>query len=263
MILAGMVETGERHQTARPNRSTSPASPTLGKVAEGQGRGAANNGQSHFARSLAAVKDWCRTTRHRPVREQRAWLSRYSTVTTPTMASRGTCGGYGNIATKSSGSGTSGWNVEHEGSHSMGELQRVPRPSRAASGQDHGPLHHDGTNLTREEPDAGIPLVRVCEGRRGQPPRLPGTRLAYRPSRAYGLKPQLFRPRGLSTGGRAALLSLHCARLLPLPGLGLETVEVRHAFLCRLSARRAQGSRAHLMKLRYEARASISIVDSV
>ena len=28
-----------------------------------------------FARSLAAIKDWCRTNRHRPAREQRAWLS--------------------------------------------------------------------------------------------------------------------------------------------------------------------------------------------
>jgi hypothetical protein len=28
-----------------------------------------------FARSLAAVKDWCRTNRHRPACEQRAWLS--------------------------------------------------------------------------------------------------------------------------------------------------------------------------------------------
>jgi hypothetical protein len=28
-----------------------------------------------FARSLAAVKAWCRTNRHRPAREQRAWLS--------------------------------------------------------------------------------------------------------------------------------------------------------------------------------------------
>jgi RNA-directed DNA polymerase len=31
--------------------------------------------KSRFARSLAAVKDWCRTNRHRPAREQRAWLS--------------------------------------------------------------------------------------------------------------------------------------------------------------------------------------------
>jgi hypothetical protein len=28
--------------------------------------------KSRFARSLAAVKDWCRTNRHWPVREQRA-----------------------------------------------------------------------------------------------------------------------------------------------------------------------------------------------
>jgi RNA-directed DNA polymerase len=31
--------------------------------------------KSRFARSLAAVKDWCRTNRHRPVREQRARLT--------------------------------------------------------------------------------------------------------------------------------------------------------------------------------------------
>jgi RNA-directed DNA polymerase len=31
--------------------------------------------KSRFARSLAAVKNWCRTNRHRPAREQRAWLS--------------------------------------------------------------------------------------------------------------------------------------------------------------------------------------------
>ena len=30
---------------------------------------------SRFARSLVAVKDWCRTNRHRPLREQRVWLS--------------------------------------------------------------------------------------------------------------------------------------------------------------------------------------------
>jgi hypothetical protein len=31
--------------------------------------------KSRFARSLAAVKTWCRTNRHRSPREQRAWLS--------------------------------------------------------------------------------------------------------------------------------------------------------------------------------------------
>jgi hypothetical protein len=29
----------------------------------------------HRIRLLAAVKDWCRTSRHRPAREQYAWLS--------------------------------------------------------------------------------------------------------------------------------------------------------------------------------------------
>jgi RNA-directed DNA polymerase len=31
--------------------------------------------KSRFARSLAAVKDWCQTNRHRPISVQRAWLS--------------------------------------------------------------------------------------------------------------------------------------------------------------------------------------------
>ena len=31
--------------------------------------------KSRFARSLAAVQDWCRINRHRPVREQRVWLT--------------------------------------------------------------------------------------------------------------------------------------------------------------------------------------------
>jgi RNA-directed DNA polymerase len=31
--------------------------------------------KSRFARSLAAIKDWCRSNRHQPVRDQRAWLS--------------------------------------------------------------------------------------------------------------------------------------------------------------------------------------------
>jgi RNA-directed DNA polymerase len=31
--------------------------------------------KSRFARSLAAIKDWCRSNRHLPVREQRAWLT--------------------------------------------------------------------------------------------------------------------------------------------------------------------------------------------
>jgi RNA-directed DNA polymerase len=31
--------------------------------------------KSRFARSLAAIKAWCRTNRHQPAREQCAWLS--------------------------------------------------------------------------------------------------------------------------------------------------------------------------------------------
>src|SRR5215475_636009 len=61
-----------RPQTARRNRSTSSASPTRGKS---RGRVRRTTAKSRFARSLAAVKEWCRTNRHRPAREQRAWLS--------------------------------------------------------------------------------------------------------------------------------------------------------------------------------------------
>src|SRR5262249_31125607 len=72
-------------------------------------------------------------------------------------ASRGTFGGYRSIATKSCGSGTSGWNVEREDgcSHGLTSTRSSPvircqRPSTATP---------DGTNLTHEEPDAGILLV--------------------------------------------------------------------------------------------------------
>jgi RNA-directed DNA polymerase len=45
------------------------------KSRKGKGVARQTTAKSRFARSLAAVKDWCRTNRHRPVPEQRAWLS--------------------------------------------------------------------------------------------------------------------------------------------------------------------------------------------
>jgi hypothetical protein len=45
------------------------------KSRNGKGVVRQTTAKSRFARSLAAVKDWCRTNRHRPVPEQRAWLS--------------------------------------------------------------------------------------------------------------------------------------------------------------------------------------------
>jgi RNA-directed DNA polymerase len=57
--------------------------------------------KSRFARSLAAVKDWCRTNRHRSMREQRAWLSAVLNGHYAYYGITGTIGDYRNIATKS------------------------------------------------------------------------------------------------------------------------------------------------------------------
>src|SRR5258705_9217847 len=46
-----------------------------GKSRKGKNVVRQTTAKSRFARSLAAVKDWCRTNRHRPAREQHAWLS--------------------------------------------------------------------------------------------------------------------------------------------------------------------------------------------
>jgi hypothetical protein len=104
---------------------------------------------------------------------------RYSTVTTPTMASRETCGGYGNIAIKLSGSGTNGWNVEHEGSRSHGRASTRSSCVTGCQRQGSFTATPDGTNLTREEPDA------LCGARPWQPPRIPAPKaiLHSRPAR--------------------------------------------------------------------------------
>ena len=46
-----------------------------GKSRKGKNVVRQTTAKSRFARSLAAVKEWCRTNRHRPAREQHAWLS--------------------------------------------------------------------------------------------------------------------------------------------------------------------------------------------
>jgi RNA-directed DNA polymerase len=46
-----------------------------GKSRKGKNVVRQTTAKSRFARSLAAVKDWCRINRHRPPREQRAWVS--------------------------------------------------------------------------------------------------------------------------------------------------------------------------------------------
>jgi RNA-directed DNA polymerase len=57
--------------------------------------------KSRFARSLAAVKDCCRTNRHRSMREQRAWLSAVLNGHYAYYGITGTIGDYRNIAAKS------------------------------------------------------------------------------------------------------------------------------------------------------------------
>jgi hypothetical protein len=46
-----------------------------GKSRKGKNVVRQTTAKSRFARSPAAVKDWCRTNRHRPAREQHAWSS--------------------------------------------------------------------------------------------------------------------------------------------------------------------------------------------
>jgi RNA-directed DNA polymerase len=57
-------------QLRRPTRPHS-----WGKSQKGKDVVRQTTAKSRFARSLAVVKEWCRTNRHQPVREQRAWLS--------------------------------------------------------------------------------------------------------------------------------------------------------------------------------------------
>jgi len=44
-----------------------------GKSRNGKDVARQRTAKSRFARSVAAVKEWCQTNRHRPAREQRAW----------------------------------------------------------------------------------------------------------------------------------------------------------------------------------------------
>ena len=90
--------------------------------------------KNRFARSLATVKDWCRTHRHLPPREQHAWLT---AVLNGHFAYYGITGNirqlqdfrYQVVRT---------WH-KWLARRTRG-CQRVPRPSPAASGQDRSPL---------------------------------------------------------------------------------------------------------------------------
>src|SRR6266699_1749492 len=95
-------------------------------------------------------------------------------VTMPTMASRGTIGDYRNIATKSQRYGASGWNVEREDGCSYGLTSTRSSPVIRCQRPGSSTATPAGTNLSREEPDGGNLRVRICGGRGGQRPRLPG-----------------------------------------------------------------------------------------
>src|ERR1700752_3216548 len=92
----------------------------------------------------------------------------------PTTALQGTSGGYSSIATKSRGSGTSGWNVEREEGCSYGLTSTRSSPVIHCQRPGSSTATPAGTNLSREEPDGGNLRVRICGGRGGQRPRLPG-----------------------------------------------------------------------------------------
>src|SRR5262249_12072780 len=186
-----------RRQTARSNRSTSSASPTRG---ESHGRARTWCGKQRPKADLPA-----RWPRSRPGAgptgiglhaNSAPGCLQYSTVTTPTTASRGTFGSYRSIATKSCGSGTSGWNVEREDGCSHGLTSTRSSPGTHCQRPGSFTATPDGTNLTHEEPDAGILLVRVCGGRGGNPLAYPAnTGRAAKRSRNGSLPPDCYRAR--------------------------------------------------------------------
>src|SRR6516225_2476827 len=95
-------------------------------------------------------------------------------VTLPTTASRGIFGSCRTFATKSCGPGISGWHVEREDGRSYGTPSTRSSPVTRCQRPGSFTATPDGANLTREEPDASVALVRDCGGRGGEPPRLPG-----------------------------------------------------------------------------------------
>ena len=104
----------------------------------------------------------------------------------PTTALQGTSGGYSSIATKSRGTGTSGWNVEREEGCSYGltsTRSSLVIPCQRPGSSTATPA---GTNLSREEPDGGNLRVRICGGRGWQRPRLPGTSRSFLVCGWYG-----------------------------------------------------------------------------
>ena len=120
--------------------------------------------KDRYARALASETEWCRRNLHRPFREQHAHLSR--TI-------RGHCAYYG-----ITGNGRRIRWYHHQpcaygGNGSRGAVGTAicrghasghARTASPAAGLDRPPVQCRLSNLTREEPDAGNPHVRVCEG---------------------------------------------------------------------------------------------------
>src|SRR6516164_3153761 len=88
-------------------------------------------------------------------------------VTLPTTASRGIFGSCRTFATKSCGPGISGWHVEREDGRSYGTPSTRSSPVTPCQRPGSFTATPDGSNLTREEPDASVALVRDCGGRGG------------------------------------------------------------------------------------------------
>lgn len=164
-----------RRQTARRNRSITSASPT-----HGESLGEARTWCGRQRPKVALLARWPRSRTGAEAIDTSLYANsapgclRHSMVTLPTSVSRGIFGGSRHIATKPCGLGTSGWNGEREEGSSSGTNSTRSLPGTHCQRPGSLTATPDGTKLSREEPDALVALVRVCGGRGGQPPRLPG-----------------------------------------------------------------------------------------
>src|SRR5215470_16349795 len=165
----------ERRQTARRNRSTSSASPT-----RGENRGRVRTWRGKQRPKAALLARWSRSRTGAGLTgtglsaSSASGCLRCSMVIMLTTASRGISGGYSSIATKSRGYGTSGWSVEREEGCTYGLTSTRSSPVIRCQRPGSSTATPDGANLSREEPDGGNLRVRICGGRGGQRPRLPG-----------------------------------------------------------------------------------------
>jgi hypothetical protein len=118
--------------------------------------------KKRYARTLAAVTDWCRTHRHLSIPDQHAQLVAKMRGHYAYTAYRETFDDLAGTPMRSQGSGRSGCRGGGTDSHgigfmtsSSGTLSQQPESSTAT------PLR---AKLSREEPEAGNLHIRVCEG---------------------------------------------------------------------------------------------------